>query len=167
MCVCAGCFSFLRHLELEVCTRKVDPGWGEIIIRLLHVALLFHEVTNQDLATRKGQWRETVFNSGTAQQINSKKRWKCQLSIMKLFLHLSKFVMDDNLFFGGLENKVMYNINSPGEEGTGNIFISLHCSCTLVRPTCLSWYLRAPSHFYKKEKSANKQNHHTHNHQEL
>lgn len=56
-----------------MCSCGVDQGRcgrGEIIIRLLHADLLFHEVTNQDLATRKGWRRET---SGTAEQINLKK----------------------------------------------------------------------------------------------
>lgn len=65
----------------------------------------------------KGQRKETQLNSRAAQQSRKtvKKRWNCQLfHDEKISPSLSKSVIGDNLF-RGLENKLVYSINSLGE----------------------------------------------------
>lgn len=60
------------------------------------------ESQNKDLATPKGQRRETRFKSRTAEQINNlKKGLEIEtFSMMKLVLPPRELVMDDNLFGG-------------------------------------------------------------------
>lgn len=58
-------FLFFREWDMEV---SVSNGSGAVVGKLfLLIAHNFHEVTTEDLATRKGQWRETIFNEMTRQ----------------------------------------------------------------------------------------------------
>ncbi len=116
-CVWAAQLSFLRHLGLEVCSCEVDQRFrGEIIMRLNLLNIFFHEVTNQDLATHKGQRRETQFNSRTAEQSRAEqsragRQWK---EMERPAFHDEKISASKHIWlttFGGLENKVVYNIN--------------------------------------------------------
>ena len=46
----------------------MDLNWGgvRVVMGWLHAVVLFHEVTNQDEATHKGQRKEKMFDSGKA-----------------------------------------------------------------------------------------------------